>query len=36
MPIDSRDIGTPDEYIERDSSMIRLTGKHPFNAGKIV
>ncbi|KAI9304051.1 hypothetical protein BJ944DRAFT_203361 [Cunninghamella echinulata] len=32
MPIDARDLGTPDEFVERDPSMIRLTGKHPFNA----
>ncbi|CAG8643720.1 1355_t:CDS:2, partial [Cetraspora pellucida] len=30
--IDPRDIGTPDDWIPRHSEMVRLTGKHPFNA----
>ncbi|CAG8603506.1 3283_t:CDS:2 [Scutellospora calospora] len=30
--IDSRDVGTPDNWIPRHPEMIRLTGKHPFNA----
>ncbi|KAI7885045.1 molybdopterin binding oxidoreductase [Lichtheimia hyalospora FSU 10163] len=30
--IDPRDANTPDAFVPRDSSMIRLTGKHPFNA----
>ncbi len=30
--IDERDINTPDDWISRDSSMIRVTGNHPFNA----
>lgn len=30
--IDSRDLGTPDEWVARDPALIRLTGKHPFNA----
>ncbi|GAA0158561.1 reductase [Lithospermum erythrorhizon] len=30
--IDSRDEGTADNWIERNPSMVRLTGKHPFNA----
>jgi len=30
--IDPRDIGTPDHWISRDSELIRLTGKHPFNS----
>ncbi|KAJ8423440.1 hypothetical protein Cgig2_015584 [Carnegiea gigantea] len=29
---DSRDEGTADYWIERNPSMIRLTGKHPFNS----
>lgn len=29
---DSRDEGTADCWIERNPSMIRLTGKHPFNS----
>lgn len=29
---DTRDEGTADNWIERNSSMIRLTGKHPFNS----
>ncbi|CAG8477630.1 9926_t:CDS:2 [Ambispora leptoticha] len=29
--IDPRDVGTPDEWIPRQQSLIRLTGKHPFN-----
>ncbi|KAL8125227.1 hypothetical protein AgCh_012779 [Apium graveolens] len=28
---DLRDEGTSDYWIERNSSMVRLTGKHPFN-----
>ncbi|XAR62622.1 Nitrate reductase (NADH) [Bertholletia excelsa] len=30
--LDSRDEGTADNWVERNSSMIRLTGKHPFNS----
>ncbi|XP_010246478.1 PREDICTED: nitrate reductase [NADH]-like [Nelumbo nucifera] len=30
--LDPRDEGTPDSWIERNPSMIRLTGKHPFNS----
>ncbi|CAG8463716.1 235_t:CDS:2 [Dentiscutata erythropus] len=30
--IDPRDIGTPDDWIPRHPEMVRLTGKHPFNA----
>ncbi|XP_075489022.1 nitrate reductase [NADH] 2-like [Primulina tabacum] len=30
--IDSRDESTADNWVERNSSMVRLTGKHPFNA----
>ncbi|KAI3771841.1 hypothetical protein L6452_03011 [Arctium lappa] len=26
-----RDLGTSDHWIERNPSMVRLTGKHPFN-----
>lgn len=26
------DVGTPDEWVPRDPGLIRLTGKHPFNA----
>ncbi|CAH1432904.1 unnamed protein product [Lactuca virosa] len=29
---DSRDQGTADQWIERNPSMVRLTGKHPFNS----
>ncbi len=29
---DYRDQGTPDEWIPRDGRLIRLTGRHPFNA----
>ncbi|KAI3976403.1 hypothetical protein MKX01_038702 [Papaver californicum] len=29
---DSKDEGTADNWIERNPSMIRLTGKHPFNS----
>ncbi|WOL20056.1 hypothetical protein Cni_G28858 [Canna indica] len=29
---DPRDDGTSDNWIERNSSLIRLTGKHPFNS----
>ncbi|KAI7847054.1 Oxidoreductase, molybdopterin-binding domain-containing protein [Circinella umbellata] len=32
MTVDPRDINTPDEHVLRDPSMLRLTGKHPFNA----
>ena len=31
--VDPRDIGTADDHVKRDPSMLRLTGKHPFNAG---
>ncbi|XP_047342490.1 nitrate reductase [NADH]-like [Impatiens glandulifera] len=30
--LDSRDEATADNWIERNPSMIRLTGKHPFNS----
>lgn len=30
--IDSRDVNTPDNWIPRHPEMVRLTGKHPFNA----
>ncbi|CAI9114666.1 OLC1v1015438C1 [Oldenlandia corymbosa var. corymbosa] len=30
--LDHRDEGTADNWIERNPSMVRLTGKHPFNA----
>ncbi|KAJ8773352.1 hypothetical protein K2173_028529 [Erythroxylum novogranatense] len=30
--LDSRDEGTADNWVERNPSMVRLTGKHPFNA----
>ncbi|KDR71730.1 hypothetical protein GALMADRAFT_74808, partial [Galerina marginata CBS 339.88] len=30
--IDTQDIGTPDAWIPRDSRLVRLTGKHPFNS----
>ena len=30
--IDEKDHGTADNWIERNPSMIRLTGKHPFNS----
>jgi len=29
--VDGRDKGTPDAWIKRDPSLIRLTGRHPFN-----
>ncbi|XP_042499026.1 nitrate reductase [NADH]-like [Macadamia integrifolia] len=29
--LDSRDEGTADSWVERNPSLIRLTGKHPFN-----
>jgi len=29
---DERDKGTADDWVHRLSSMIRLTGRHPFNA----
>lgn len=32
--IDTKDVGTPDAHVSRDPSLIRLTGKHPLNAGK--
>jgi len=28
---DTRDAGTADKWIERNQSLVRLTGKHPFN-----
>ncbi|KAK4429700.1 Nitrate reductase [NADH] [Sesamum alatum] len=30
--LDSRDEATADNWVERNPSMVRLTGKHPFNA----
>ncbi|CAA6664921.1 unnamed protein product [Spirodela intermedia] len=30
--LDARDEATPDAWVERNSSLIRLTGKHPFNS----
>ncbi|OWM88463.1 hypothetical protein CDL15_Pgr003875 [Punica granatum] len=30
--LDARDEGTADHWIERHPTMVRLTGKHPFNA----
>ncbi|KAL9234656.1 hypothetical protein vseg_009504 [Gypsophila vaccaria] len=30
--LDSRDEGTADHWVERNPSLIRLTGKHPFNS----
>ncbi|KAF9160883.1 hypothetical protein BGX21_001253 [Mortierella sp. AD011] len=32
LDVDKRDQGTPDEWIIRDPTLIRLTGRHPFNA----
>ena len=29
---DYRDKGTPDEWVPRDGRLVRLTGRHPFNA----
>lgn len=29
--IDSRDVGTPDDWIKRHPSLVRLTGRHPLN-----
>ncbi|KAJ1400597.1 Riboflavin synthase-like beta-barrel [Sesbania bispinosa] len=29
---DSRDEGTSDHWIQRNASLVRLTGKHPFNS----
>jgi len=34
--VDSRDANTADSHVKRDPFMLRLTGKHPFNAGKTV
>ncbi|QCE00392.1 nitrate reductase [NADH] 2 [Vigna unguiculata] len=30
--MDPRDEGTADQWVARNASMVRLTGKHPFNA----
>ncbi|ORY92010.1 Oxidoreductase, molybdopterin-binding domain-containing protein, partial [Syncephalastrum racemosum] len=30
--VDTRDENTPDSFVFRDPAMVRLTGKHPFNA----
>lgn len=30
--LDTRDEGTADHWIERNPTMVRLTGKHPFNS----
>jgi hypothetical protein len=32
LPIDDRDVGTPDDWVPRHKDLIRLTGRHPFNA----
>jgi len=32
VPVDHRDVGTPDAWLPSDGRLIRLTGKHPFNA----
>jgi len=32
LPIDYRDVHTPDDWIPRDGRLVRLTGKHPMNA----
>lgn len=32
--VDERDAKTADSWIARHPRMLRLTGKHPFNAGK--
>lgn len=29
--VDEKDKGTPDEWLQRHSSLVRLTGRHPFN-----
>ncbi|KAL2643155.1 hypothetical protein R1flu_010742 [Riccia fluitans] len=29
--VDPRDVGTSDDWIERHPSLVRLTGRHPFN-----
>ncbi|XP_071731200.1 nitrate reductase [NADH]-like [Rutidosis leptorrhynchoides] len=29
---DPRDVGTSDQWIQRNPSLVRLTGKHPFNS----
>ena len=29
--VDSRDVDTPDKWIQRHSDLVRLTGRHPFN-----
>merc|ERR1719181_1559213 len=29
--VDARDADTPDNWIKRHESMVRLTGRHPFN-----
>ncbi|KAJ1558435.1 hypothetical protein HK405_013694, partial [Cladochytrium tenue] len=31
-PVDPRDNATPDDWVPRHPSMIRLTGRHPFNS----
>lgn len=33
--VDPRDRDTPDHVVARNANLIRLTGKHPFNAGTI-
>lgn len=30
--VDARDVGTPDAWIPRNPELVRLTGRHPFNA----
>lgn len=30
--VDAKDVKTPDQWVHRHPSMIRLTGRHPFNS----
>ena len=34
--IAKEDVGTKDEWVPREPSMVRLTGRHPFNAEPTV
>lgn len=36
LPCDFRDSKTPDKWIPRDGRMVRLTGRHPFNAEPLL
>lgn len=34
--VDSKDVGTPDDWIKRHPDLVRLTGRHPFNCEPLL